>query len=259
MLGCIIQARMNSSRLPGKVMMKLDDKNPSLFYTISQLKNSKYIEEIIVATTSNKEDDIIEKFSKEIGVKCFRGSEDDVLDRYYRCAKKNNFDSIIRITADCPLIDPSIVDEMIKEFKNKNFDYIQNIEPRTFPDGMDVEIFTFRALYEAWKNSILPSEREHVTPYFRNNKEKFKIMKFLNEIDFSKYRFTLDYEEDLALMKNIIKDICQRPILMEEIIVLLSKKPELFKINKKYEANEGYRLSLKKDKEFLKNINHRKD
>jgi len=259
LLGCIIQARMNSKRLPGKVMMKLDDKNPSLFYTISQLRNSKKIEKIIIATTSKTEDDIIEKFANKMDVESFRGSEDDVLDRFYNCAKKNNLENIIRITADCPLIDPTIVDEMIDEFKNNNFDYVQNIEPRTFPDGMEVEIFTFKALKEMWQNSKLPSEREHVTTYMRNKKEKFKIKKILCEKDLSKYRFTLDYSEDLVLIRNIVKDINQRPILMKDIISLLTKMPELLRINEKYEANEGYKLSLKKDEAFLKNRKYRKD
>ena len=255
MFGCIIQVRMNSKRFPGKVMKKIDGKNPSLFFTISQLQKSKYIKKIIIATSINKSDDIIEDFSKRIKVNCFRGDEEDVLDRYYNCAKKYHIKNIIRITGDCPLIDPTIVDNMILKFKNGNYDYIHNFEPRTFPDGEDVEILTFNSLANAWKNSKLPSEREHVTAYLRNNSKKFKIKNILNYKDFSNYRVTLDYEEDLKLIKLIIRNIKKTPILMEDIIQLLEKNPQYLSINKKYEANEGYKISLKKDKEFLKKNN----
>lgn len=250
---CIIQARMNSTRLRGKVMKKIDGKNPSLFYTISQLQSCKLIKKIIVATTTKKEDDIIEKFSKKINIECFRGSENDVLDRYYNCAKNSNFKNIIRITADCPLIDPTLVDRMILEFKRNNYDYIHNFDPRTFPDGEDIEIFTMELLSKAWRYAKLPSEREHVTPYLRKNYKKFKIKNFANKKDLSEYRLTVDYKEDLKLIKKIIKNIDKRPILIKDIIQFLQNKPELIKINTKFEPNEGYAKSLEEDKKILKN------
>ena len=180
--------------------------------------------------------------------KCFRGNEDDVLDRYYQCAKEYDLDIIIRITADCPLIDPQIVNKALNEFEIGKIDYIQNLDPRTFPDGMDIEIFTFNILKEAWKNADLSSEREHVTPYFRNNEKKFNIKNFSHDKDLSHYRWTLDYHEDLELIKIIVNDIIQRPILMKDVLSLFEKNPKLFEINKKYDANEGYKLSLEKDK-----------
>ena len=253
MFGCIIQARMESERFPGKVMKKVDGKKPSLFFTVSQLKNSKYINKIVIATSTKKSDDAIQKLSQEIGIECFRGSFEDVLDRYYICSKNFQFKNIIRITGDCPLIDPKIVDDFIKKFQTNNYDYIHNFDPRTFPDGMDIEIFTHIALKKAWKKAKLASEREHVTAYFRNNSDKFKIKNIKNRNNFSKYRITLDYKEDLKLIKNIIKGIPERPIFMKDIIYFLEKNPDFLKINQKYEANEGYKKSLELDKKLRNN------
>ena len=252
MIGCIIQARMGSTRLPGKVMELLDGENPSLFFTVNQIKNVKNIDRIIVATTDQEEDDIIEKFLKKKDIECFRGNSGDVLDRYYQCAKNYELDKIVRITADCPLIDPQIIDKALEEFDRSDVEYIQNLEPRTFPDGMDVEIFTFEILEEAWKEADLPSEREHVTPYFRNNK-KIRMKNFHNSKDLSFHRWTLDYNEDLELIKKLIDKISCRPIFMEHILTLFSEEPDLFDINRKYEANDGYKLSLEKDKMYLNN------
>ena len=251
MNGCIIQARMGSTRLPGKVMKLLDDKNPSLQYTINQLKNSLNLNKIIVATTELKEDDIIEKTSKDNKIDCFRGNSENVLDRFYECAKEFQLKVIIRITADCPLIDPKIVDSIIEIFNSGKFDYVHNMEPRTFPDGLDIEVFTFKILEEAQKNAKLPSEKEHVTPYFRNNKDKFKIKNVINEKNMSFHRWTLDYQEDLDLIRNIVSQIKNRPILMNDIINLFNHKPDIFKINKKYLENEGLIRSLEEDKKFI--------
>jgi spore coat polysaccharide biosynthesis protein SpsF len=251
MIGCIIQARMGSTRLLGKVMELLDGKNPSLYYTINQLKNSLNVDKIIVATTKLNEDDIIEKISKNNKINCFRGNSENVLERFYECAKKFQLETIVRITADCPLIDPKIVDSFIEIFNSGEYDYVHNMEPRTFPDGLDAEVFSFKILEEAYKNAKLPSEKEHVTPYFRNNKDKFRIKNVINKKNMSSYRWTLDYQEDLDLIRNIIKEIKNRPILMNDIISLFNKKPNIFEINKKYLANEGLTRSLEEDKKFL--------
>ena len=242
---------MGSTRLPGKVMELLDGKNPSLYYTINQLKNSLNVDKIIVATTKLNEDDIIEKISKNNKINCFRGNSENVLERFYECAKKFQLETIVRITADCPLIDPKIVDSFIEIFNSGEYDYVHNMEPRTFPDGLDAEVFSFKILEEAYKNAKLPSEKEHVTPYFRNNKDKFRIKNVINKKNMSSYRWTLDYQEDLDLIRNIIKEIKNRPILMNDIISLFNKKPNIFEINKKYLANEGLTRSLEEDKKFL--------
>ena len=244
---------MGSTRLPGKVLKIVDGKNPSLYFTISQLKQCKNIDKIIVATTILKEDDIIENFAKNLGIDVFRGSVEDVLDRYFQCANYFKINTIIRITGDCPLIDPLIVDRGIEIFQSENYDYVTNTFPRTFPDGNETEIFSFNILKKAWENAILPSEREHVTPYFRNQKQNFKIKNFENTIDNSHLRWTVDFPEDLQLVKTLISKIDSRPIHLEDIFHLIKSEPELIEINNDHEPNEGLKRSLEKDKDFLKN------
>ena len=172
---------MGSSRLPGKVMKKLDKQHTVLDYVINQLSFSKLIDKKIIATTELEQDDVIEQAAKNLGLEFFRGSSDDVLDRYYKCAKKFNIDNILRITSDCPLIDPDIVDKVIEKYQSKEFDYVSNTLIRTFPVGTDVEIFPFKILEKAWQNADLPSEREHVTPYIRNKKFNCKLENLENE------------------------------------------------------------------------------
>ena len=251
MIGCIIQARMGSSRLPGKVMMKLDDKNPVIYYVIKQLKHCNFVDEIVVATTVLKEDDVIENFVRKNNIKCFRGSEQDVLDRYYQCAKNYSFSAVIRITSDNPLVDPEIIDKIITLFKTNDYDYISNEQPPTFPLGYAVEVFSFSALETAWKKAELPSEREHVTPYFYKNKKVFKQTNFDNSTDLSSIRCTLDTNDDYTLIKKIIHKINHRPLLLNDVLKLFEKEPELSQINK-HVKHDGYLRSLKSDKKFLK-------
>jgi len=252
MLGCIIQARMGSDRLPGKVMMKADEKNTILYYVLSQLETSKFLKNIVVATTNLEEDEIIENFVHKMGFDSFRGSSNNVLDRYYQCAKKYSFSTIVRLTADNPLNDPKIIDIAIEKFNSNNFDFLTNSVPRTWPQGISIEIFSFNALETAWKNAKLSSEHEHVTPYFYNNKNKFTIFNMKYSKNISNLRWTIDRMDDLKLVRKIIKKIKQRPILIDEILSLHSKEPELFQINQNQIADEGYKKSLKDDKEFLK-------
>lgn len=256
MIGCIIQARMGSSRLPGKAMKLVDDKNPVLYYVINQLKYSNLIDKLVVATTTLPEDDIIESYVKKIGIECFRGSENDVLDRHYQCAKKFSFEIIVRIPSDKPLIDPEIVDNVIKKFTTGSYDYVTNFLPYSFPYGTEVEVFSFNALETTWKNSKLPSEREHVTPYIYKNEKKFSIFNLASSKDLSKYRWEVDRENDLKLVRMIVAKIIDRPILTKNIIELFSKEPNLIKINQTDTPDEGYTKSLKEDKEFLETRNH---
>ncbi len=231
-IGCIIQARMGSTRLPGKVLMKLDKQNTVLDYVIQQLKHCKNIEKIIIATTSLKEDDVIETFAKNNNILYFRGSSLDVLDRYHQCAKLHNLTTIIRITADNPLIDPNIVEKVLNEFKLHSYDYVSNVIIRSFPYGTETEVFSFDALEKAWNNTKNDNEREHVTPYFYNNPKKFKIHNVKHQNDLSSFRWTVDQIEDFTLVKNIISKINKQPILMDDIVSLLTKEPELLAINK---------------------------
>jgi spore coat polysaccharide biosynthesis protein SpsF len=243
---------MGSNRLPQKVLLNLDNQNSTLSYVINQLKNSKRIEQIVIATTNLKEDDEIENFVKKLGIECFRGSEKDVLDRFYNCAKELGFGIIVRITSDCPLIDPEIVDSVIENFEPSTMDYISNTLKNTFPKGLDVEVFTFQVLERAWKEAKLPSEREHVTHFIRNN-STFKIINFENKENLSKFRWTLDRKEDLEFIREILKRIHKRPILMKDVIAILEKEPHLSKINQNIDPDEGINKSKQEDGKFTDN------
>jgi len=249
MIGCIIQARMGSSRLPGKVMKKIDDRF-LLDYVIDQLKSSKKIEKIVVATTTLPIDNLICEHLSSKNITFFRGSSNDVLDRYFQCAKNFSIDTIVRITADNPLIDPNIVDLLIDKYNNTKSDYGTNCLPRTFPYGTEVEIFSFKKLHEVWKNAKKPSEREHVTPYFYNNPNLFKIINLEHSKNISNLRWTIDRENDLKLFQFIVSKINHRPILLNDILFLYSKEPKLFELNRPLIQNEGYLKSLKEDKDF---------
>ena len=250
MIGCIIQARMGSSRLPGKALMKSDSGKPLLYYVINQLRYCSKVKNLVIATTTNQEDDEIEKFANNNSVNIFRGKEKDVLDRYFQCAKKYSFSTIVRITSDCPLIDPQIVDKVIERFFSGNYDYVTNTLIRTFPIGTDVEVFSFSALERTWKNAQLPSEREHVTKYILN-KNEFKIGNFECDENLSRLRWTVDHEIDLKFLREIVRRVQNRPIFMNDVLKVLSLEPELTKINSHIDPDEGLKKSRQNDEKFI--------
>jgi spore coat polysaccharide biosynthesis protein SpsF (cytidylyltransferase family) len=246
----IIQARMGSTRLSGKVMLEISGK-PVLWHVINRVSKSKLIDGLVVATTINKEDDIIEKFCNQNSIPVFRGSEDDVLDRYYQCARKFGIKNIVRITADCPLHDPLVIDLVIERYRLGNCDYVSNADPPTYPDGIDVEVLSFDVLEKAWRNASLISEREHVTPYIRKHSDLFRINNVANEEDLSTYRWTLDQAEDFEFIQKIYKKFEELNIdefCIKDIIGLLEKNPELTSINSAIQRNEGYTKSVNEDK-----------
>lgn len=250
----LIQARTGSTRLPGKILMEFCGK-PDLYHVYDRTKKSKKIDEIIVATTDKISDDKVFDYCEKEDIKCFRGSEDDVLDRFYQCCKQRGLsekDSVVRITADCPLIDPVIIDKVIEYFLENDFDYVSNAIEPTYPDGLDVEVFLFSALEKSWKEAKLPSEREHVTPYIRNNESLFKIGSFKNSVDLSHYRWTLDEIEDYRLINIIYEKLYSQDDVFdtEDILLFLKDNPQLNEINNKYARNEGYLKSLEADKKI---------
>ena len=251
MICCIIQARIGSTRLPGKVMQKIDNVDIVLNYVINQVKFSKKIEKIIVATTDLTEDDKICESLSSQKIEFFRGSSEDVLDRYYQCAKKFSIDDIVRITSDNPLIDPNIIDLVINEYNNNKCDYASNTLHRTFPYGTEVEVFSFTSLEKAWNNAKKPSEREHVTPFIYNPQNRFILINTKHHEDLSYLRYTVDRIEDLKLVRKIIKNIPARPILIQDIIELYKSEPKIFETNKNVK-HDGYVSSLKKDEQYLK-------
>ena len=254
MIGCIIQARMGSTRLPGKAMLSVENDKTVLYFVIKQLQNCKLVDKIIIATTTLEDDNKIANFSKDLGIDCFRGSSDNVLDRYYQCAKEYSVSTIVRIPSDKPLIDPEIVDNLVSVFRNDSYDYITNfLSNPTFPSGTEVEIFSINALKKAWKKAKLPSEKEHVTPYFTNHKDEFKITHVENTENLSHLRWAVDRIEDLKLVRKIVSKIKKRPIMMKDIVDLFTKEPELVEINKNVNRKEGELKSMKEDEEFLQN------
>jgi len=240
-VGIIVQSRTGSSRLPAKVMMKADDKSLMIDYVINQLKHSKLHDDIVIATTNLQRDDVIFNHVSNQNISCFRGDEKNVLERHYQCAKKYAFSTIVRIPSDKPLIDPTIVDSVIEKFQSNSYDYISNFSVDvnddhrfipSYPSGTEVEIFSFTALETAWKNATSEYDKEHVTPYIYTHPEKFKIHTINLLKDFSDFRWALDYESDMKLIREIISRIKNRPILMNDIISLLENNPKLKEINR---------------------------
>ena len=246
----IIQARLGSSRLPGKVFLKLEGVTV-LEHVVNRVKKSSLISGIFVATTISESDIALVKFCSEKNFRIFCGSENDVLDRFYQLAKLIKPDNIIRITSDCPMIDPTVIGQVIYKHIESKSDYTTNTMPReTFPDGEDVEVFTFAALEKAWNEAKLLSEREHVTPYIRNHPELFKMTGIEYKEDLSGKRWTLDNSEDYEFISRVYNKLYSRNKYfgMSDIIEFLKKNPDLEKINIHIKRNEGYQKSLMEDK-----------
>lgn len=237
----IIQARVGSTRLPGKVLMNLKGKTV-LNHVVDRVKKSKYIDEVIVATTNLEKDNEIIKECEKIDCKYFRGSEEDVLSRYYYSAKGSNADIIIRITSDCPLIDSKIIDKMIKFYLENNYKIVTNagneLSNRTYPRGLDTEIFSFDSLEKAFFNAKEGYQKEHVTPYIYENEKS--IYYFKNKIDYSKYRLTLDTKEDFELIEKIYDNLYDEncDFYLDDILKFMEKNPNLYTINSHIEQKK---------------------
>lgn len=244
----IIQARIGSTRLPGKVLLDLEGKTV-LEHVVNRVCRSRLITEVFVATTILKEDMRIVKLCSDRDFRVFCGSEEDVLDRYYQAAKLIKPDNIVRITADCPMIDSVVIDKVVKKHIEENADYTTNTLTETYPDGEDVEVFTLGSLEKAWSETILKSEREHVTPYIRKNDEIFKLLNVYNNTDLSSKRWTLDNHDDYEFIKIVFSKLYQKNNFfgMIDVFELLETNPEIEKINSHITRNEGYKKSLNND------------
>jgi spore coat polysaccharide biosynthesis protein SpsF len=245
----IIQARLGSSRLPAKVLLNLKGKSV-IRHVAERTMASNLINKTYVATTILDDDlKIVEECSKN-GINVFCGSENDVLDRYYQLSKLLKPKHIVRITADCPLIDPGVIDFVIKEHIKEDADYTSNTLEIPYPDGQDVEVFKFQALEKAYRDANLLSEREHVTPYIKFDEKNFKINKILSTEKKSNYRWTLDEKEDFDLIKIIFDELYDDNhfFSMDDIIKFLEKNKKLLSINSMYLREEGYRKSIENDK-----------
>lgn len=240
----ILQARMSSSRLPNKVLMPILGK-PMLARQIDRLSTIKTPHTLIIATSSQPSDDRIEQLCQQLNINCFRGSLDDVLARYYQAAvefgQNKTIKNIVRITGDCPLIDSEIIDNVIELFLTSNSDYCSNCAPATLPDGLDVEVFSLAALEKAYLLAKKPSEREHVTPFIRNNPQLFKVDNYNHQSDLSHYRWTVDEAEDFDLITKIYQALypSNAHFTLADILALMNQQPELIKINQHINRNEG--------------------
>jgi spore coat polysaccharide biosynthesis protein SpsF len=227
----IVQARMASSRLPGKVLMDLGGATV-LARVVQRVRRTALVQHIIVATSVSEKDDAVVAECDRIQVHCLRGSEHDVLDRYYKCAQSQAADSVVRITADCPLIDPELVDTTIRVFLNNPCDFASNALLPTYPRGLDVEIFTTAALARAWREASHSYEREHVTPYLYEHPELFHLVSIKAGADYSRYRWTLDTAEDLELLRAIYARLGNRDDFgWREVLKLMQREPQLAEIN----------------------------
>lgn len=248
MILAIVQARVSSKRLPDKVLKPILG-HTMLSLEIERINRSIRIDKILIATSTDTSDDAIESICSQMKVLCFRGSLDDVLDRFYQATLYYKPDHIVRLTGDCPLIDPQTIDNVIDYYTSGNFDYVSNTLKPTFPDGLDVEIFSYAALETARKEASLPSQREHVTPYIYQHPDKFNIGSYEHNTDLSHMRWTVDKQEDFVFVNNIYDLLYpfNENFTFRDILDLLKSNPSLLEINSHIGRNEGHEKSLKQD------------
>lgn len=245
----IIQARMDSSRLPGKVLKEIEGCS-MLGWVVERLKYRFHSENILIATTVAQADDPVVEYCKQNGIHLFRGSEEDVLDRYYKAALKLGKNHIVRITADCPLIDAELVERVLEHHMKTGVDYSSNTLTPTYPDGLDTEVFTFEALKRSWNEASLPSEREHVTQFIIRHPELFRTENVRAEKDHSDLRWTVDEPADLQFVTKVYKYFNGRKFLTKDVLNLMEENPDFLKYNAQFKRNEGLDKSLAMDEKM---------
>lgn len=253
MILAILQARMSSSRLPGKVLAPLLGE-PMILRQIERIRQAWRLDGLVMATSTEPSDDVLAAVCEAQGVDCARGSLDDVLDRYYRVARRMEPEHVVRLTADCPLLDPDVMNDVIAFHLAGEFDYTSNaLHELTFPNGLDVEVMRADCLERAWREARLPSEREHVTPYLYNHPELFRLGSYRGERDLSHMRWTVDEPEDLEFVRRVYGALypAMPRFRMRDVAALVEREPALSSINGGFARNEGYKRSLVKDMEFL--------
>lgn len=228
----IIQARMGSTRLPGKVLRQLCGQSV-LAHVVARVKSAQCLGGVMVATTTSSADDAVVAECHRLNIPFFRGSEENVLARYFGAAKLAGAETIVRVTSDCPLFDGTLLDEMLAAFDDAHVDYLSNTLKRTFPRGLDAEIFTFAALERANREAVKPPEREHVTPFLYQHPELFRLRSFEDETDLSAHRWTLDTPEDWQLIEALYQALYRpdRIFSTQDVLKLLKERPELAMLN----------------------------
>ena len=244
----IIQARMGSTRLEGKILKEICNK-PVLQLIIERLQQSALVNKIVIATTQSDKDNLVESFCIKNNYLFFRGSEENVLERFYKCAEQLNADIIVRVTADDPFKDPCVIDEAIEMLIEKKYDYVSNTIEPTYPEGIDTEVFTFFALSKAYREAKLSSEKEHVTPYIWKNKHLFNSHNFEYIQNLSHLRWTLDTIQDFVFIDEVYKRLYREGQLfyMKDILKLLEQEPHLSNINSGLLRNAGYFKSIENE------------
>ena len=246
MIIAIIQARSRSTRLPEKVLMEIYGKSLLELY-VDRVRKSQTVDKIVVATTIEPYDDKIAEICKKIGVDCFRGSENDLVDRYYQCAVKYQANVVVRVTSDDPFVDYQVIDRGVSILLEQKVDFVTNHFEPTYPEGLDVEIYSFQVLENVWKQSVLPYEREHVFPYIQEHQKDYKIINFTQKEDYSGYRWTIDHQCDFDMAEKVYSYLYmggKKIFLQREILKLLSEHPEISLINSHIQRKEGVSKSI---------------
>lgn len=249
MVVAILQARMSSSRLPGKVLRPILGR-PMLQMQLERVRRAKWLQDVVVATSDQSSDDPLQELCVTLGIRSFRGHLDDVLDRFYRAALTVPTEYVVRLTGDCPLADWAVIDRAIETCVSAGYDYVGNGLNPTYPDGLDVEVMRMSALTAAWQEAKLPSEREHVTPFIYKNAQRFRLFSLENEVDLSALRWTVDEEQDLRFVQAVYGALYpSNPSFgMQDILELLHQRPDIAALSGKYRRNEGYEKSLVADR-----------
>ncbi len=256
MILAILQARMSSSRLPGKVLLPIVGQ-PMLALQIERVLQSDTIDHLVIATSNDPSDDVIADFCQNsiLGsrVTCYRGSLDDVLARFYQAALLYQPTHVVRLTGDCPLTDPRVIDTVVRQHVQLDMDYSSNVEPPTYPDGLDVEVMKFSALEQCYQHARLPSEREHVTSYLRHHSNFFQSVNITYHEDLSEHRWTVDNPEDYQFVDRVYQALYPKNhhFTTQDVLDLLIKEPELRDINRNILRNEGLKKSLLADQNYL--------
>lgn len=248
MILAVLQARVSSTRLPGKVLKPILGK-PMLARQLERIQRARRLSSVVVATSLDPSDEPLVGLCAEAGVRCYRGSLNDVLDRMYQAAQGFGCSHIVRLNGDCPLIDPGLIDLACQFHLEGGFDYTSNQTRPTYPDGLDVEVARMESLEQAWKEAVLPSEREHVMPFLYKHPERFKLGSIEGDIDLSRLRWTVDHQDDFDLVSAIYAALypMKPAFTMADILVYLDAHPRLKTANTEHRRNEGYQKSLKED------------
>jgi spore coat polysaccharide biosynthesis protein SpsF len=245
----MVQARMGSTRLPGKVLRPILGR-PMLWHIVQRVRRARGLDAVLVVTSDRREDDAIRDFCRREGIGVFSGSEADVLDRFYRAGLAHGGDPLVRVTGDCPFVDPELIARLLQIYQTGSYDHVSvaagagalYLDGGRYPDGLDAECFSFAALEEAWNQATAPSDREHVTPYIWRVPGRFRCTLLKADRDYSELRWTVDHEEDYLMVKRVYEALHreERPFLFKDVVAHLERHPELAQMNRAHIGGEGY-------------------